>query len=363
MPKIIKKHGKTALIFGLILAILTMFLVIPESQAASIANREMKLSDSRPGNAGGTGVTYDFEGDFSNTTVYCLRVQYCTTATGTCTKPTGMVTTSATKDSGNWAGFTAGSWTIVNTTDGETKYTNVSGEAPSPTTNASLSTGTITNSSTSATAFARVTTYTNTDCATGSTDTGVAAFAIISGISVTATVAETLTFSIAAVGSGSGETVNGATTNVTTTTTGVAFGELSTGSNKIGAHDLTVSTNATGGYTTTVAYTQKLRIDVSNDIDDHSGTNAAPTTFSGAGTEAFGYTTEDSSLGTGTADRFTSAGGNKWAGFSTTPYEVAYSSAPVSSQTIRTGYQVGISGTTTAGDYSTTVIYVCTPIY
>ncbi|MEO6728872.1 MAG: hypothetical protein ABIM99_03030, partial [Candidatus Dojkabacteria bacterium] len=92
---------------------------------------------------------------------------------------------------------------------------------------------------------------------------------------------------------------------------------------------------------------------------DFTGTNATPTAFSAAGTPAFGYTTADATLGTGTAGRFT--GGN-WAAFTTSPLEVVYS-AVAAAETIRVGYQAGISTTTPAGSYLTTVIYTATPIY
>ena len=100
----------------------------------------------------------------------------------------------------------------------------------------------------------------------------------------------------------------------------------------------------------------------SDTIDDEIGTNASPDTIDAA--EVFGYTTDDSSLsatGDG-ADRFTNPV-NQWAGFTTSPLEITYNAGPASSETTRTGYQVGILGVTEAGTYTTTVIYVCTPIY
>ncbi len=153
-----------------------------------------------------------------------------------------------------------------------------------------------------------------------------------------------------------------ATTTVASTDGTIPFGTVTTSTNGVAAHDLTVTTNAGSGYTLSIRYTAKPTSGA-NDIDDHTGTNAAPTTMS-PGTEAFGYTTNDATLGTGTADRFTSSGGNKWAAFTTSNAEVAYSSTSVSSQTTRVGYQVGISGTTPAGIYGTsTVIVTATPAY
>ena len=356
MPKIVKKYGKIALILGLILILLIVYLLIPEGQAATISSRSITISDSRPSQ---TGVTYDFAGTHSSTVVKCLNIQFCTTATGTCTLPTGMSVNLASATSTGWSGWTYASWSagFATTTTGF-RYTYATGEAGGSA--YSFSATNITNPSATSTAFAWVNTYTNTDCSTGATDSGVAAFAIISGISVTATVAESLTFSIAGVASAQ-SVKTGVTTNFATTATTLPFGTLSSSTNQIGAHDLTVTTNATGGYTTTTKYTGALTSSAADTITDHTGTNDSPTSFPAAGTEAWGYTTNDASLGTGTTGRFGDT--NVWAGFSTTAYEVAYSSGPVSSETTRMGYQAGISGTTEAGDYSTTVVYVATPVY
>ena len=131
--------------------------------------------------------------------------------------------------------------------------------------------------------------------------------------------------------------------------------------NSIGAQDLTVSTNAANGYTVSARYTGKP-LSGSNTIADHAGTNGSPTTFAAPGNEAFGYTTSDSTLGTGTANRFTN-GGPKWAAFTTANSEVAYSNAPAASDVTCVGYQAGISGLTPAGVYTTTVIFTATPVF
>jgi hypothetical protein len=122
---------------------------------------------------------------------------------------------------------------------------------------------------------------------------------------------------------------------------------------------LTVNTNAGNGYTVYTRYTQ-APTNGSHSITDWTGTNASPTTFSAAGTEAFGYTTTSTSL-SGTAARFSS---NKYAKFTTTDAEVAHATTGVSNDVTTVGYQVGISGTTPAGVYGTsTVIYTATPAY
>ena len=163
-------------------------------------------------------------------------------------------------------------------------------------------------------------------------------------------------------GVASGETVNGASTTVATTTGNntIPLGTVTVSNNAIAAHDLNVATNAGGGYTVFIRYTGKPTFG-GNEIDDLATSNASPGPFTSPGTEAFGYTTDDATLGTGTPGRFSS---NKWAAFSTDNYEVAYSAAATTAtETTRVGYQVGISGSTPAGNYTTTVIFTATPTY
>jgi len=370
MPKIVKKYGKITLILGLILVLLGMYFAVTPARAGSCTKERDVLSDSTPSTV-------------SNHTIYFVTPTGVESSTDTITitfaSGFDLATNSVAFGDMDLAvdndGNCDGSWT--DKTLAATATTNVWGAAVAsqvvtftPPTNAT--TGEITagycvqieigtNASGGSNRIINPTAGVKSiDIAGNFGDTGSMKVAIISGVSVTATVAESLTFTISAVASG---TVNGATINVATTDgVSVPFGTLSTSANSIAAHDLLTTTNATNGYTTTTQYNQKLRIDASNDIDDHSGTNASPSSFSSAGTEAFGYTTNDSSLGTGTVDRFTSGGGNKWAAFTTSPLEVAYSST-AASETTRIGYQAGISTTTPAGSYSTTVTYICTPTY
>ena len=180
-------------------------------------------------------------------------------------------------------------------------------------------------------------------------------------VAVSATVAQSEELTVTLVNSG--VAVNGATTNATTTGSTVPLGTLSTGANTIAAHTLTMTTNAGSGYTVNTKYDHKLwsaAATSTKDIDDFSGSNASPAVFSGAGTEAFGYTTEDFSL-SGTPDRFS---GGKWAAFEATNREVAYHTGPVNATTTKIGYQAGISGITPAAtDYGCTVTYTMTSTF
>ena len=127
---------------------------------------------------------------------------------------------------------------------------------------------------------------------------------------------------------------------------------------------LTTSTNAYNGYIVYGRNTGALTYG-SNTILDYSSPNSAPTVWSGTG---FGYSTNDSNLSGGTANRFTS-GGPKYAGFSTsTPGDPVADTAgpiltPISAETYTISYEVTTTNIKPAGPYRTTVIYVIVPTY
>lgn len=333
--------------------------VLSGAHAASLTGGKVALSDSRPS---GTSVSYDIEFDNVTTSaIKCIKVEFDTQADGGGGKPTGLDITSAALSGSSDYIPTPASWSPSNNNStGISSITFASGETPAGASDRNVILTGITNGSTAETGYYVIfNTYNNTDCSSSGVDSGTATFIYVTGQAVTLTVNPTISFDVAAVNSG--QTVNGATTTVTTTDGTIPFGTVTSGALSIAAHDATVTTNAGSGYTLYVRYTAKPTSG-GNDIDDHSGTNASPSSMS-AGTEAFGYTTNDATLGTGTADRFTN-GGPKYAAFTTSNAEVGYNGAAVSSQTIRLGYAVGIAGTTPAGTYGTsTVIITATPAY
>jgi len=343
-----------------ILAIILLVLVplaynIHSANAAALITASNKITNSTPS---ATNVQYVTGWTFPGTTaIGCMQIKFTTTASGS-TKPTGMTTTAATKDSVTGGGLTDGSWSLNNTTDGTLKYTHASTEATTATAIA-ITTNGITNPNSAGVIFAQVTTYTSNDCATGPTDSVTVAFSIFTGQALSVTVDPSLTFAVNGVASS--QAVNGATTTVATVTSAntIPLGNVNPSTNSIAAHDLVVSTNATNGYTVYASYSGTLTDGASHTIADWTGTNGVPTTFSGVGTSAFGYTTESTSL-SGTGSRFSS---DKWAKFETWNYEVARATTKVSSDTTRIGYQVGVSSTQEAGTYTTTVILTATPTY
>ncbi|MEI6690376.1 MAG: hypothetical protein WCL07_01365 [bacterium] len=351
-------------LFLLLISLVASPILFSKVQAGIATPRKLTLSDSR---AGATGVTQDYAFTTSATTaIKQVDISVCTTPSGSCVAPSGYSAGTPTLASNNIAG--AGRTTTAPTANAMRIV--VTTPAAQATQAVTLSfTGTTNPSTVNTTYFARVTIY--SDAGTTIIDGPDAiGFAILdtTSISVTATIDPTLTFSIAPVTSGA--TVNGATANITTTATTIPFGTLVATSPKIGAHDVTVTSNAGVGYVITVkGATTPVLTSGSDNIDEFTGTNAAPATWSSpAGTSNsvntgfFGYTTNDTTLGTGTATRFTSAG-PKWAGTSATPGEVAYSAIGVTSEVTRIGWQTEVNSLQAPGSYSGSVILVATPTY
>lgn len=353
-----RQHKRALALFAVTL--LAAVYTAPVAMAVTLTSASLKLADPRPS---ATNVKYTFQASsVSTSATRCIKFVFSTTVAGT-TVPSNMSTAAAALDTTNTNYVpTPANWTTDgSTTNGTVTIVNATGETPASSTSRIIAIDGITNSDTAdVTYFAKITTYGNQDCSTSPIDNSTIAFIVTNGQAVTMTVDPTLTFSIA--GTTAGATCNGATSNVETTATTVPLGSLTTSANNIGSQDLTVSTNAGTGYTVAARYTGKPTFGT-NDIDDHTGTNAAPTLFSGPGTEAYGYTTNDSTLGTGTADRFTSSGGNKWAAFTTTDAEIAYSSNGVTAETTCIAHQAGVAALTAAGSYATSAIYTATPIY
>lgn len=127
---------------------------------------------------------------------------------------------------------------------------------------------------------------------------------------------------------------------------------------------LTTSTNAYNGYLVNARATGVLTFG-SNTIAHYTDTNATPSTWSGNG---FGYTTSDSSLTGGTADRFTN-GGAKFAGFTeSSPGDPVADHpspilSPITDEAFTITYRVTTPSTQTAGSYTTTVLYMVVPEY
>jgi len=354
------------------LCITLTFVSYGTAYAATLGHAKAALSDPRPSQ---TGVTYTFTGGDATSPVTSLSVIRCVKviiadSTSATSAPTGYSGASGSVDAANSTliNSNATGWTLAKS-DGTSssgqnniyQYTNITGIAPLTTTGATFILTNLTNGSVeNLSYYFRINTYGNTDCSTSPIDNASPHFVYTSSSLLSLTIDATLSFTINAVGSA--QSCDGTTTTSASTSTTIPFGTVTSASNAVVCQDLIAATNTTNGYTIYARYTAAPANTLSQTIANASGSNASPAAFSSAGTAAYGYTTNDSSLGTGTANRFTNPS-QGWAAMTTSNAEIAYEAAGITAMTYRIGPQAGISTTTNPGNYQTTIIYTCTPVY
>ena len=196
--------------------------------------------------------------------------------------------------------------------------------------------------------------------------------AIISAVTVTASVDTSLTFTINAVLPG--VTVNGTTTNATSTASTITFGTTTPGVPKIAAQDLRVTTNAKNGFQVTVIQSQNLTSNSGADIDvflANNGTNT-PSSWQAPSNSLvdentwghYGLMSDDADL---TGGAF---GSNLWVGNFATTTRVVFSHATSSDGTTqnigaaKVAYALQVGPLQEAAtDYTNTLTYVCTPTF
>jgi hypothetical protein len=212
-----------------------------------------------------------------------------------------------------------------------------------------------------------VTTYDTAGSGAGGCNNGnvldaatVAPFAVVDGVNVLVTISPELTFTIA----NQPTACNGETAFVSAagTPTTVDLGHLPAASSAAGGQALSITTNAAQGfsvYLRGVYATRNLRSIVHN-FDDTAGTAATPLPWSGAGVEAFGYTSKDDSTG--------STALNPAAGTFVAVTGSGVGDAVMSTSTAQTGtgcvsFGIATSAGTPAGAYNATIIYTAAPTY
>lgn len=372
-----KTHAIRVIPVVTLLALVTAMLapfVLP-ARAATLSNAKDTIGTSQPGVASSHSFVFT---PSSTTAIKTIDFQFCNEASGTCTAPNGMVLTSA-PQLGTVSGIDGTTYTASATDTNCTGSGNTNCTATltvgSPTTqtvtaiNVPFLSGITNPTGAGAPYYVRITTK---DGSSQTIDTNTVAFAILTAgsVSMTASVDPTLAFSLAAVTSGS---VNSSVINVTTGTGAdvIPFGSMTSGAPKIAAHDISVTTNAVGGYVVTASASAAYPLaDGSNHFNAFSGTNASPATWtSPAGGTAntntgfVGYTTEETGLTGGTATRFS---GNLWAGLTNSPDPIISSTDPTgaSARTVRVGWQAEVNELQPPSpNYTGTVILVATPTY
>ncbi len=353
-------------------ALLTSLLPITTASAAQITSRSLTLQAgaSDGGSKPGGNVNHFFSFTTATTaSIGSIQFLYCTTASGSCTMPTGLVTTAATM--GTQSGATG--FTLVNTTNGSPYITRSA---------ASITTGTaltyqllgVTNPTTAnQTFFVRITTFTSADATTGATDAGTVTASTATQIVLTGTMPESLIF---CTGATIGTT--GGIPDCTLASPGtVNFNQLFSPTDTATAtSQMAASTNATTGYVITV---NGPTLTSGGNTIAAMGTAAAGT----RGTSQFGMnlkanTTATSTPAVGTevapAANGTTLKGQSAAGYDTvdtfkfTSGDTVANSAnggagPTNAQIFTASYIVNVQGSQPAGTYTSTLTYICTPTF
>jgi hypothetical protein len=314
------------------------------ANAAGLAPRSIQMGSS------GQGVVTSYAITATTATaasIGSLRFEFCTSATGACVTPTGLITTAATLSAESPAGFT-----IDNTTNGSPYIFDNTPALFGIGTPMSYTLASVTNpSNANETFYVRITTYTGTDGATGPVDTGTVALSTAQPVQLTGVTPEILTFCVGTSIAGNCTTIAGDTLD---------FGDFSPTATRTGTSVMQAQTNAANGYVITV-----------NGTTLSSGANTIPAlaaqTASTIGTSQFGLNVVDNAVpnvganpsgtGTGTfsgtygvADLFRFNSGDV----------VAQAAAPTDANTFTSTYIVNIGGSQAAGVYTATMTYICT---
>jgi len=371
-----KKRGILSRSLGIALLVATILAPLfsmNNAYASQITNRSLTLQagatdgGSKPGGVVNHLFSFTLP---SGTTVGSIQFAYCTTASGTCTMPTGLVSTSATLASQSGAtGFT-----MVNTTNGSPYITRTAAVVAGAPVAVTYQIGSITNPTTpNQTFYVRISSFATTNASGGTTDTGTVAASTASQIILSGTMPESLVFC-----AGATITTTAGVPDCATATSGViSFNQLfSPTDTATASSQMVASTNAGSGYAITV-----------NGPTLTSGANTVSPMASSAvgarGVSQFGInlklnTTTTSTVPVGLEISVPSNGTNyraqATAGYNTvdsfkftsgdTVADSASGGAGGSdAQILTASYIVNVPGSQPAGTYTTTLTYICTPTF
>lgn len=339
--------------------------------ADQITGRKLTLQAGTTdgGSMPGGVVRHQFDFTIPTTgSVGSIKFEYCTTASGgTCTTPTGLVTTAATLT--NQTGATG--FTINNTTNGAPYITRAAASASGA---VSYQLSNITNpTTTNYTFFVRISTFASIDATGSPVDTGTVAASTSTQIVLTGIMPESLIFC-------TGETITktAGIPDCTTATAGaISFNQLFSPTDTATAtSQMAASTNAASGYSITV-----------NGPTLTSGSNTIPAmTSSGVGvrgTGQFGMNLKLNTVATSTvavgaevdsAPDGVNLKGQAAAGYDTVDNfkfvsgdSVANSAnggaGPTNAQIFTSSYIVNVAGNQASGTYVSTLTYICTPTF
>lgn len=355
-------------------ALLLVSVLVPMSaSAAQITSRSLTLQAgvSDGGSKPGGVVNHYFQFTVpGGSNVGSIRFLYCTTASGACTTPTGLVTTNATLSSES--GITGFS---IDTDDvNGSPYITRTSAAVGTNVAATFRLNSITNPTTANyTFYVRISTFASVDTTGSSTDTGTVAASTATQILLDGTMPESLVFC-------TGATV-GTTSSVpdcaTATAGSISFNQLFSPTDTATAtSQMAASTNAGSGYAITI--NGPTLTSGSNTITGMGTSGASIKGVSQFGLNLKLNTTAASNPAIGT-EVAPSSNGTNYRGQAVTGYNssddfkfttgdtVADSAnggaGGTDAQIFTVAYIVNVPGSQPAGTYTTTLTYICTPTF
>ena len=365
MPIMTRRPRVLAAILGAV-GLAALFLVLAQTaHAGALSSVSLTMSDSRPG-ATASSHQFGFTPAEATQTIMGLKLEYCTSAAGTCTLPTGLDTTSAALRANLLDDSTTNpfaGWTLDSTTNGAldvTDSTGVSGASAQ-----TIAVSGITNpgaeADTTATIFyVRVTTYSATALTSDNEiDDGALAGAVVPPVTVTARQDAMLNLTVAAV-TDSTEIGTGQETTGASTPTALSFGIFkplgtSDAESLFLAHDLTVSTNTARGYSVSVVGGAANAMTLSDESSSIAYVTGG-TTWDDDATTGFGVTAR-----AGGAPATFSDGLSYFPAPAGNPLVVAEHAMPISGHATMVAYRVQVQSTLPQGDYSGTLTYTLVP--
>jgi hypothetical protein len=321
----------------------------PASYATDAA---LTMSDPTPSATGVTD-TVNISG-VSQTLTKCIKISYLTTLAGGGVKPTGLSVATAALDSSSTYPASPASWTVSDdNTNGVITLTKSAGFTPSST-SGQLVIDSITNASSSGTYYMTVNSYTNASCSSGAVDVFALASSNNAPTQVNVAILPAFTFGV----TGQSSTCNGESdfsSNAGGAST-VFLGHLMDGANVSGGQALSVTSNASGGFSVYVRgsqASQNLRSGGHN-WADVAGSYLSPAPL-GSG-ERFGYTYHDST----SATSVTNPASANFVALTNTNNAVMGSNTSLSGNGCVTfDVQAGLA--TPSGAYTATITYTAVP--
>lgn len=323
--------------FGVVAAIVALVVAfVPVAYAAQITSRSVTIGS--PVASATTTYVFNFTVP-SGSVLQSASFTACTTASGACTMPPGFSASGSSLTSQPTNLGDAAGWTVDTGTVGSLRLKKT-GNVAAPTSSQTVSfSGVVNPSATNATFFIRIATFTGDDWVTGPVDNGTVATSTAGQVTVTASVDETLTFTLA------NQTVPLGT--LTTSTTGSGTSTMNAATNATSGYSITVSGNTlTAGANTITALASPTASAVNN---KQFGINLVANATPAVGTNPSGGTGV-AAAGYSVADLFKFVSGNT----------VASSTGPTNTTTFTTSYIANIDGSTPPGSYQTVLNYVAT---